>query len=310
MVSSGRDCFHGALRAGYVDAVTWRQVKPRWLGAAALLTALTAGCASDVPGSVSLPNDPTPLDGVTGELVLTRQRDLLDRGLINARVHNVSAKSLLLSDIRLDADMFDTTPAADRPISVRSGRRVAIQVPYGEVDDCETGVAVTARLEFTYTSDDDPTPREGAVALRGTDLLDSLRAEACVGRRMAESTAITFHEPAVVDGRLETELVIEPEGDVGDLSIQGVAGTVLVAARASDTWSGVDLDGPATIPLTFVVNRCDPHALAEVTKRFGLDLLVTVDGGEHVEVDVDVEPLTELLESIVQQCVDAAAAAD
>lgn len=273
--------------------------------AAALVASATVACGSESASAPDRSTSPPTPPGITGELVLTRQRDLLDRGLINARVDNRSAASLLLTNIRLDADMFDTEPAADRPISVRSGRRVAIQVPYGDVDDCDADAAVTARLTFTYTSDDDPTPRDGALALGGTDLLDSLRAEACVGRRMAASTAITFHEPVVVDGRLVTELVIEPEGDLADLSIQGVAGTVLVAVRTPETWRGVDLDGPATIPLTFVVNRCDPHALAEVTKRFGLDLLVTVDGEDEVEVDVDVEPLSGSLESIVQQCVDA-----
>jgi hypothetical protein len=264
--------------------------------------ALLASCGSDASSDpVDAVARSTPPD-VSGELILTRQRDLLDRGLINARVHNRSTSSLLLEDIRLDADMFDTEPTADRPISVRSGRRVAIQVPYGRVDDCEADTTVTARLTFTFTSDDDPTPRDGVVELGGTDLLDSLRAEQCVGRLVADTTVTSFRNPRVIDGRVAADLVIQPTGDTGDLSIVDVSGTILVSARTPQTWNGSALDGTVTIPLEFVVNRCDPHALAEVTKRYGLDLAVVVTDADPVAVAVDVTPLVGLFDTIVEQC--------
>ncbi len=38
------------------------------------------------------------LDGFTGELVITRQRDLLDRGLINVRTRNDSGQDLVITD--------------------------------------------------------------------------------------------------------------------------------------------------------------------------------------------------------------------
>jgi hypothetical protein len=264
--------------------------------------ALLVACGSDASSEPLDAVARSTLPGVSGELILTRQRDLLDRGLINARVQNRSASSLLLEDIQLDADMFDSEPAADRPISVRSGRRVAIQVPYGEVRDCEADTTVTARLMFTFTSDDDPTPREGVVELEGTDLLDVIRAEQCVERRLADATVMSFGDPRTVDGRVVTDLVIQPTGDATGLSITDVAGTILVSARTPQTWSGATLDGPVTIPLEFVVNRCDPHALAEVTKRYGLDLAVVVDDADPVAVAVDVTPLVGLFDTIVEQC--------
>jgi hypothetical protein len=87
-----------------------------------------------------------------------------------------------------------------------------------------------------------------------------------------------------------------------------VSGTILVDVRTSDDWHGAQLDDePVAIPLTFVVNRCDPHALAEVTKRYGLALAVSVDGAETVDVAVDIGELVVDLEAIVEQCSAATA---
>jgi hypothetical protein len=102
--------------------------------------------------------------------------------------------------------------------------------------------------------------------------------------------------------------VIEPTGTTTGLAVSAVSGTILVDARTSDDWYGAQLgDEPVTIPLTFVVNRCDPHALAEVTKRYGLTLAVSADGAEPVDVEFDVRDLVDDLEAIVEQCTSATA---
>jgi hypothetical protein len=261
---------------------------------------------STLPISTS---DAPLVDGVTGELILTRQRDLLDRGLINVLTHNRSGRSMLLSDIELVADFFMSEPAAPRTISVRSGRRVAIQVPYGMTVDCAAERPVRAELTFTYTTDEDPRPSAARIDLGGTDILDTIRAEQCVTRRFDEQVRTWFENTEIVDGTVVTQLVIEPTGTTADLTVTAVSGTVLVGVRPGGAWTGTRLDGgEVTIPLTFVVNRCDPHALAEVTKRFGLALAVSVEGAEPVAVAVDVSELVEDLEAIVAQCVAASAA--
>jgi hypothetical protein len=216
---------------------------------------------------------------------------------------------MLLSDIELLADFFVGEQAAQRTISVRSGRRVAIQVPYGMTVDCAAERPVRAELTFTYTTDEDPRPSAARIDLGGTDILDTIRAEQCITRRFDEQVRTWFENTEIVDGTVVTQLVIEPTGTTADLTVTAVSGTVLVGVRPGGAWTGTRLDGgEVTIPLTFVVNRCDPHALAEVTKRFGLALAVSVEGAEPVAVAVDVSELVEDLEAIVAQCVAASAA--
>ena len=276
-------------------------------------------CGSDLPDALHADTADTatlliatsvapPVDGMTGELILTRQRDLLDRGLINVLTHNGSESSLLLNDIELIADFFVGEPAAERTISLRSGRQVAIQVPFGMVDDCDAEAPVQAKLAFTYTTDERPEPIAARIDLDGTDLLDTIRARQCTTRRFGEATRTRFEGTEMVDGTVVTRLVLEPTGEMSDLAVTAVSGTILVDARTSDDWQGSRVgDEPVTIPLTFVVNRCDPHALAEVTKRYGLALAVSVDGAEPVDVAVDVSDLVADLETIVEQCTAATA---
>ena len=274
------------------------------------------GCSSSPPDAApadtaTLPISTSPAlqEGVTGSLIITRQRDLLDRGLINVLVRNDSGRSMLLSDIELVADFFDGQPAARRSISVRSGRQVAIQVPYGSTDDCDTELPMAAELTFTFTSEVDAVPRAGRVELDGTDLLHAIRLEQCTTRRFETAVRTRFDGTQILDGTVVTGLVIEPTGASADIAVEGVSGTILVGARTPDGWTGVQLDAdPVTIPLTFVVNRCDPHALAEVTKRYGLTLAVSVDGADSVDVAIDVADLVADLEAIVEQCTAETAA--
>jgi hypothetical protein len=266
------------------------------------------GNTADGPMLPISTSDAPLVDGVTGQLILTRQRDLLDRGLINVLTHNRSGRSMLLSDIELVADFFVGEQAAQRTISVRSGRQVAIQVPYGMTVDCADERPVRAELTFTYTTDENPRPSTARIDLGGTDILDSIRAEQCITRRFDEEVRTRFDNTEIVDGTVVTQLVIESVGTTADLTVRAVSGTVLVGVRSGGTWTGTRLDGgEVTIPLTFVVNRCDPHALAEVTKRFGLELAVSVEGAEPVAVAIDVSDLVGDLEAIVAQCVAASA---
>ena len=281
---------------------------------ASALVAVLVGCGSEtlfvsdpnssVPhATAGDPTTPISLDGVTGELVITRQRDLLDRGLINVMSRNESAVSLLLSNVELVADTFDGEPAATRTINVGAGRQVAIQVPYGAVDDCDATRPVGAELIFTYASDDDPSLRSGRLQLGGTDILDAIRAEQCATRRFQEGARTRFDGTSIVDGTVVTRLVVEPISDAIDLAVSAVAGTILVGVHAPSAWDGLELqDEPVVIPLTFVVNRCDPHALAEVTKRFGLVLDVSVDGAAPVQVSIDIGDVSDDLDVIVEQC--------
>jgi hypothetical protein len=245
---------------------------------------------------------------VTGELVVTRQRDLLDRGLINVLTRNRSDSSMVLDNVELVADFFLGEPAAPRTISVRGGRQVAIQVPYGVTVDCDTDRPVAAALSFTYRTDTRTEPRTARIELDGTGILDEIRSEQCLSRRFDGATSTRFDGTRIVDGTVVTDLVIAPVGTSADLAVSAVSGTVLVGVRPGEGWAGSHVDEePVSIPLTFVVNRCDPHALAEVTKRYGLDLSVSSDGDQPVAVGVDVTDLVDDLDAIVGECIAATA---
>ena len=262
----------------------------RALVALTLVSAGLASCGSDSPSpsdaravvtsSPPASSSPSPiggLDGVSGELV---------------------------------ADHFAGQPAATRTVNVPAGRQIAIQVPYGVVEDCTSDTPVSAVLAIAYATPTDNTPRTTRLPIGGTDILDGIRAEQCAGRILADETEITFSDVTMVDGIVRADLRIDRTEERSEFTFGQFVGTVLVdVRRTTESATPVTLppsDRTVMIPLTFAVNRCDPHAMAEVTKRFGLDLELSVDGAEPHLVTIDLSPLSDDLEAAVQACVEAA----
>jgi hypothetical protein len=269
-------------------------------------TAPPSSTARSTSTAASVPIGGDELEGITGALVLTRQRDLLDRGLVNVMIDNASDRDLLVADRRLDADHFEVASTATRATRIGAGRTVALQTPFGVAVECADDAPVTARLVFT---DGDLVRR---LDLTGTDILDALRAEQCVGRAMADAAEVELRDVRVVDGTVDATLHATLDAARVDpqmsFEIGRASGTILVAARRHDEAPVVlDAEHPVVeTGVTFTVNRCDPHAVAEVTKPYGLDLEVSLDGGEPVTVAVDVRAVEDELVAIVEECRAAA----
>jgi len=209
-----------------------------------------------------------------------------DRGLINVLTHNDTSEQLLITDRRLVADHFAGQPAATRTVNVPAGRQIAIEVPYGVVEDCASDTPVSAVLAFVCTTPTDDTPRTARLPIGGTDILAGILDEGCAGRTLDDETEITFSDVTMVDGTVRAVLHIERTDQRCEFTFGQFVGTVLVDVRRT-TGSATPvtlspLDRSVMIPLTFVVNRCGPHAMAEVTKRFGLDLEPSVDVPNHI----------------------------
>jgi hypothetical protein len=258
---------------------------------------MAAGCGPDT-------EMPAGLDGLTGELVLTRQRDLLDRGLINVLTSNRTGDDIVITERALVADHFETVIAPSRRSSIRQGRDIALQVPYGSATDCTADDPVEAHLRITYTTGKVELQRTAAIDLGGTDILDDVRAEQCAARAFDEATDVAIEDVTVDDRVVTATLVVRRASGESSLAIEAMAGTVLVDVDAAPGASGPVAIGtaPVEVPITFVVNRCDPHALAEVTKRYGLDLQVSIDDAPARPVPVDVTELIPALDQIVERC--------
>lgn len=158
-------------------------------------------------------------------------------------------------DLRADLPAFDCVASSD---------------PVAELD--LAGPAGTARREFAVS---DP-----------YELLPRLRAEGCVGLRIAELAAVTPLE-VVVDAGGPAVLVldIEPTGAEGSVEFVAVQGTTLLQPAAGgdsvpELALGVRIaaDGPRELRVPFVPNRCDAHALAE--DKVGTIIPILVDAGE------------------------------
>ncbi|MCU0261846.1 MAG: hypothetical protein MUE78_12570 [Ilumatobacteraceae bacterium] len=267
----------------------------------ALVCALTVVAACGDDGSAQ-PVAVDAGDAVVGEVVLTRQRDLIDRGLVNVLTENRSGADIALLARRLDADHFDA-PWRERSSTLRAGRRVALQVPYGTVTECDSSDPLTARLVLRTVTDDGST-EDLIVSLDGADVLAAIRASACAATSFDAAVDVSIESAEVVDGQLHAELVVQRRDDDVDVVVDASRGTVLVDA-AVDALPAVLDDGvdALALPVTFTVNRCDPHALAEVTKRYGLDLRVAVDGAEPAWVPIDLAPVLDDLVAIVDDCI-------
>jgi hypothetical protein len=254
---------------------------------------------------------PTALPGVEGALILSRQRDLLDRGLINVELLNVSDTEVFFVERRLEVDGFVTEPATTKLTRLGPGRRLRVQVPYGHTADCEITDSLTARLLLGVTSDPESLATAPAmVELGGVDLIEGIRRRQCAAGAIADAASVEL--VSVVDAGDHAEVVVAVERTAGDVPLTFVEATGTILVRTESLLAdepltlGVDPGSSIEIDVNFVVNRCDPHALAEVTKRYGLDLHVAIGDAAPEPVPVDVADLVGLLETLVERCVRAA----
>ncbi len=260
------------------------------------------GCSDDLATRPGGTGDP----GFTARVVLTRQRDLVDRGLVNVFTRNDTGQDVIVHSRGLVLSAFAAPVPVQRRSPIGAGSEVALQIAYGEVVDCDSAAPVTGTVEIEYTTAADGAVRSASVPLADATVLDDIRADVCADRLVHSVSDVSLEDPAREGETVTATLVIDRHEGGGDLEIRSLGGTVLFGVRAAEV-AAIPLDlgadeGSWTVPLVISVNRCDPHALAETTKRYAVDLRVSIDGAEPRKVGLDVDGLVPLLEQALEAC--------
>ena len=293
------------------------------LVAAGLVVVLAASaCGSDAPTTTT--SDPAPSTSVSADASggtaegalppmhvvagLGYPRDLLDRGRVNVRIDRPDMVGIVLFDKQLVARHF-APPAVEarRTVIPPAGQVVAVQALFGEVDDCDDPRPVEAELVVSYALGDDPTVRTGSITLDDATTLDDIRLQVCTQRRVAENNEFELFVDEVTGETMAARLVIRRRAGTDRLAVDAVTGTVLFGADASMPAGSPErvLDADeveTTIELTFTVNRCDPHAVGETTRKYGLDVYVAVDDVPAQRIDVPIDEVVPRLDEMLERC--------
>jgi hypothetical protein len=293
--------------------------------ALALLAVLPAACADDGGSAAPTVREPSdvatsppstdgaesPAPGLPDTVAVAElgyPRDLLDRGRVNIVVTREGNQSFVVHRHQLRIDGFEPAPAEDRRIVIPpDGQRVAIQAIFGEVVDCDAPTPLAATLAVEFTVGDDPAVRDGAIVLDETETLAAIRARFCTARRVLAENELVLGEPTLDAETFTLDLAVTRRSGDAQLVVDAIQGTVLFGVESPYEQGAPErtLESGATelvLPLTFDVNRCDPHAVAETTKKKGLTLWIGVDGATAQPVDVDISSIEDELEEILNRC--------
>ena len=280
------------------------------------LLPLVSGCSSDlavpdaspspsvVPGASTVPADADA--GFSARVVLTRQRDLVDRGLVNVFTRNSTGADVIVRSRGLELSAFAAPAPVQRRSPIGDGAEVALQIAFGDVTDCTSPDPVSGTVELAYTLGDDDTLHTASVPLTDAKVLDDIRANVCTARLVEDAADVSLRDATSTGETVTATLSIDRRSGGPDLQVRSLGGTVLFGVQAVDeTDLPIELGTePASVevPIVITVNRCDPHALAETTKRYAVDLRVSVDGAAPRKVGLDVTVLEPLMEQALQAC--------
>lgn len=246
-----------------------------------------------------------PMDVVAS---LGYPRDLLDRGRVNLKVSREDDTDLVILDKQLVAEHFTPAPIEQRRTVVPpDGRSVAVQALFGEVADCDSAEPVTASLVVTFTYGSDPTLQSTAIPVTDAAVLEDIRDRQCAVRRVLNENEIGLRNEVVDGETMSVDLTIRRRAGQSRLDLESIKGTVLFGvASAFESGDPERVLEPAepelVVPIVIDVNRCDPHAVAETTRKFGVDLYVSIDGAEPQLVPVPITDLVVDLEAMLESC--------
>lgn len=240
--------------------------------AAVLLLASLTACSPPAPA----------FDDVT--VLVYQPRPDVAAGRFAVQVTNGGAEAIEVTAARLSSpDFADAAVWSGDSATVLPGRAVDLRTDLPAFD-CGRDSDPVAELELVGT--------RGSVRAEFAvddpyDLLPRLRAEGCVGLRIAELAVVTPRE-VVVGGAGDPAVLVldlEPTGAEGEVELVAVQGTTLLQPAADGVSVprlplGVRIaaDGPREVRIPFVPNRCDAHALAE--DKVGTIIPILVDAGD------------------------------
>lgn len=285
----------------------------RWVRGAAMgvligVVGVAAACGSEADQPVSSVTAAGVLPPMDVVAALGYPRDLFDRGRVNLKVSREDDTDFVILDKQLIADHFTPAPVEQRrTVLPPDGRAVALQTLFGEVAECDSTEPVTASLVVTFTYGSDPTLQSTAIPLTDATVLDDIRDRQCTVRRVLSENEIELRD-AVVDGEtMSVDLTIRRSTGQSRLDLRSIKGTVLFGVETPFESGDPErvLEAGETellVPIVVDVNRCDAHAVAETTRKFGVDLYVSIDGADPQLVPVPIADLVVDLEAMLESC--------
>jgi hypothetical protein len=293
-------------------------VRRTWILSITVPIVLGAACARSIPEpgsaatdgdqpadpSVVVPTIPPAPPWLTAITEAGYPRDLLQRGRVNVETTNAGDDALRVTSRELLADHFRSPGPEQRRSLIAAGATVDLQTAHGEVIDCVAETAVSATAVLTYHTDRDPTERVAAVPISDTAILERVRERTCAGRALTDAFDVTFSEPEIDGETFSTTLTLDRRAESARLTLGRGFGTVLFGVERIDAQPSViaPTDDRATVAIRFDVNRCDPHAVAETTLKYGLQLQIGVGDADPVWADVDIESLHRSLDVLLDRC--------
>ena len=284
----------------------------RCLATVLVVLLVVAGCAdsSDAgssstttapPPETTVPA-PEPVGGLVAEIGINRLYAVNRAfGLV---LRNVTDEPIVVQEMQLDSDLFETMPATERTVTLPAGgRRLVLALPYGEVRcDDDPGASFPVMVVLDGGEElhlDAPEEYEGAVA--------RLHARECAAADVHERVDIAFGDEWVQDGITVTgELRLEQRHPGEPVAIDDAVGNViftLITEQSHPVVAVSDDEPAATVPVTISADRCDPHTVAEFKTPFLFLSWATVGDSEPTAVPLQLTGAArQALEDLIASC--------
>lgn len=279
----------------------------RVMTAATLL--LLAACASPTvsftidgsapPTSPAHATSPSAADDLT--VGLENPRYLHAQRRVEVTVENTGGSTVTIARLALDAPQFEDTPPVSKDVTIGPGRRVDLQIAYGEAQcavAADGAVSTTVRIDQRDVRFDVP-----------VEPLADIHENECGQRKVLEMVDLDLSERTrKIDDGLETDLVVRRRTSDAPVRATGIRGSVIFTVEPVDATEPplIDLTPDqhvARLAVRIIASRCEPHAVADSKKTYLFSVWLEVGDATAQLVAIDAEPvMREQLDELIVAC--------
>lgn len=230
-----------------------------------------------------------PPEGI--EVSIYQPRSDISMNRIAIQFENNGTEPLTITAASLASNFFAQELAwrpGQLPTKVPPGLAIDLRVDIPAVDSCEDGES-GGEVLFSWTAGE----VSGTSVVIPDDtfgILDSLHSNFCfieAINKVGKIAAVSLTPPAQGPAPATLMISIVPTGQKGTVTIDSIGSTTLLNPADSngigygqlDLGVAISANGPNTITIPIVPNRCDEHAIAEDKIGTRMPLFVTLSDG-------------------------------